>query len=697
MTDDSTNEKGKQKKTPPVRPPQPRAMQAASSLPSTVKKHFEELSDFRPERVKWFYDEDKKWTPFCGLDSLKIEHCYRRLPREAKNLPDLYEICTVRGGLYDVDVVKRICKPVYWKAEPLRICRGTWFKGSSNDTNWSPISEDEASSIENSHQALWMSMGINPGMSFKNMMQGQGEIMTDPDGKTVLCHLQLNGYYVEWNDLTEIWLHSEGMTSKIIRGMVQKIGGSTGVHATPLHRGYHTESCETDCPADITHLVFVVHGIGQLMNNSIKECCHMLRCGSKQMEDKYYQEESKDGRVEFVPVEWRSSLKLDEGVIDLVTPHTIRGVRNVINTSMMDIMYYTSPFYREEIIACVKNELNKLYKLFLSRHPNFKEHGSVSIIAHSLGGVIVYDILERWDLRLRDLESTSQNRFVTDSINYLNAMKECRNSQSAEAGGSKENPIHVELAQTQRKLEELDFQLQHQMSASASSEQNSTVALLFKVSNCFLLGSPLAVFFTLRGFRPGEETEKAVMPQTVCKKLFNIYDQCDPVAYRLEPLFRERYSTIEPVHIKSHSDTSYSYDEPSQPLQPDSSGGTGNWLVYALLGRPQGGNAAENIEEGLAQNMDGLDGSESSLPKENATRGWFSRMFSRSAKTDFEDQEFERNGEEKQGHKQVLSRRIDYTLHENRTQYWSAITSHLSYWGSQDLCRFILYQIYSEP
>jgi hypothetical protein len=74
-----------------------------------------------------------------------------------------------------------------------------------------------------------------------------------------------------------------------------------------------------------------------------------LRCGSKQIAEKYFADENKKGRVEFVPVEWRSSLKLDEGVLDLVTPHTVRGVRNVINTSMMDIMYYTSPFYREEV------------------------------------------------------------------------------------------------------------------------------------------------------------------------------------------------------------------------------------------------------------------------------------------------------------------------------------------------------------
>ena len=115
--DDLTSEKAiKPKKTGPARPPPPRAMQATNNLPSTVWRHYEELSDFRLERVRWFYFEDKKWSPFCGQDSLKIEQCFRHLPsKDAKILPDLCEVCTVLGGLYDVDVAKRICKPVYWK------------------------------------------------------------------------------------------------------------------------------------------------------------------------------------------------------------------------------------------------------------------------------------------------------------------------------------------------------------------------------------------------------------------------------------------------------------------------------------------------------------------------------------------------------------------------------------------------------
>ena len=117
----------------------------------------------------------------------------------------------------------------------------------------------------------------------------------------------------------------------------------------------------------------------------------------------------------------------------------------------------------------------------MSRHPNFKEHGGVSIIAHSLGSVIVYDILERYDMKVRDLESSTQSRFVTDSLNYLNSMEECRDADSSAAAGSgaRGNPIQVELAETQRRLEQLDHQLQQQL--DKSGECCGSFALRFKV------------------------------------------------------------------------------------------------------------------------------------------------------------------------------------------------------------------------
>lgn len=60
----------------------------------------------------------------------------------------------------------------------------------------------------------------------------------------------------------------------------------------------------------------------------------------------------------------------------------------------MDILYYTSPLYGAEVRAGLQKELNRLYFMFASRHPGWQ--GKVSILAHSLGCVIVYDIVTGW-------------------------------------------------------------------------------------------------------------------------------------------------------------------------------------------------------------------------------------------------------------------------------------------------------------
>ena len=59
--------------------------------------------------------------------------------------------------------------------------------------------------------------------------------------------------------------------------------------------------------------------------------------------------EEVNSRAEFLPVEWRSSLKLDGDTVESITPNKIRGLRSVLNASAMDILYYTSPLYRSEV------------------------------------------------------------------------------------------------------------------------------------------------------------------------------------------------------------------------------------------------------------------------------------------------------------------------------------------------------------
>lgn len=54
----------------------------------------------------------------------------------------------------------------------------------------------------------------------------------------------------------------------------------------------------------------------------------------------------------------------------------------------------------------------------------------------------------------------------------------------------------------------------------------------FKITNFFALGSPVAMFLTIRGV---EHLSRDFQLPT-CKNMFNIFHPFDPVAYRLEPL-----------------------------------------------------------------------------------------------------------------------------------------------------------------
>jgi hypothetical protein len=72
--------------------------------------------------------------------------------------------------------------------------------------------------------------------------------------------------------------------------------------------------------------------------------------------------------------------------------------------------------------------------------------------------------------------------------------------------------------------------------------------LMFRIENFFCLGSPLAVFLTLRWRDPqNQEYHEHILPRSLCKYLYNIYHPCDPVAYRVEPIFMKFYSQVRMV------------------------------------------------------------------------------------------------------------------------------------------------------
>ena len=53
--------------------------------------------------------------------------------------------------------------------------------------------------------------------------------------------------------------------------------------------------------------------------------------------------------MEFIPIDWRSMLSLDKGLIEEITPRGVKQIRSMINASVLDLIYYLSPVFNSEV------------------------------------------------------------------------------------------------------------------------------------------------------------------------------------------------------------------------------------------------------------------------------------------------------------------------------------------------------------
>uniref|UniRef100_A0A8C1WS74 DDHD domain containing 1a n=1 Tax=Cyprinus carpio TaxID=7962 RepID=A0A8C1WS74_CYPCA len=705
---------------------------------SAARHRFELITELGPEEVRWFYREDKKtWKPFMGHDSLRMEIMYRRLnperSRGGEEIPDgldggqspletsadtAVEAVCVRGGLYEVDVRNKECYPVYWNQQDrIPVMRGQWFI----DGTWTPVEEDESDLIEKEHLACFRGQQIQdafetdtlaktvdrkdvlshfPPFYLAFLFKWSGYQTSAKSHKRKRCQalhsLQLSRNHVDWYSVDEVYLYSDATTSKIARTVTQKLGFSKASSSgTRLHRGFVEEASLDDKPPQTTHIVFVVHGIGQKMDKDrIIKNTGMLREAVRKMEEKHFAEQTEE-HVEFLPVEWRSKLALDGDTVESITPDKVRGLRDLLNSSAMDIMYYTSPLYRDEITKGLTQELNRLYSLFCSRNPQFESSGGkVSIISHSLGCVITFDIMTGWD-PVRFCLQEHQDQLEGEDLHWTT---------------HEERHLLEDVQLARRRLRDLQDQLQ----GLKASKPAPFPTLKFKVENFFCMGSPLAVFLALRGIRPGNTGDQDhIMPKSICRRLFNIFHPTDPVAYRLEPLVLKHYSNIAPVQIhwcntisptqydeirptylntskSAASDTENGSSPCSSPVltrthygESITSLGKASILGAASIGKGIGGilfshfSRSPSLPSAVDSGMGDSEDSQSTFT--------FSAMSPSSSSSLF-DAAVE------------MEHRIDYELREGlvESRYWSAVTSHTAYWTSHDVALFLLTFIYKQ-
>ncbi|KAM6180544.1 phospholipase DDHD1 isoform 5-T5 [Erethizon dorsatum] len=710
-----------------------------------ARHRYEVVAELGPEEVRWFYREDKKtWKPFIGYDSLRIELAFRTLlqapgarardgdracgpaahersaeeedddvgdracgfcPRAVEREPDteglvhIEPVC-VRGGLYEVDVTQGECYPVYWnQADKIPVMRGQWFI----DGTWQPLEEEESNLIEQEHLSRFKGRQMQENFDIEMSKSIDGK-----DGSGIsysaIHSFKLSRNHVDWHSVDEVYLYSDATTSKIARTVTQKLGFSKASSSgTRLHRGYVEEATLEDKPSQTTHIVFVVHGIGQKMDQGrIIKNTAMMREAARKIEERHFSNHAT--HVEFLPVEWRSKLTLDGDTVDSITPDKVRGLRDMLNSSAMDIMYYTSPLYRDELVKGLQQELNRLYSLFCSRNPDFEEKGGkVSIVSHSLGCVITYDIMTGWNpVRLYEQLLQKDEELLDERwMSY------------------EERHLLDELYITKRRLREIEERL-HGLKASSMTQ---TPALKFKVENFFCMGSPLAVFLALRGIRPGNTgSQDHILPREICNRLLNIFHPTDPVAYRLEPLILKHYSNISPVQIHWYNTSNplpYEHMKPSflNPAKESTSVSENEGIstvpspaTSPVLSRRHYGESITNI------------GKASILGAASIGKGLGGMLFSRFGRSSVsQPSETSRDSIEDEKKPAAspptstvatqtlphsssgfldsaleLDHRIDFELREGlvESRYWSAVTSHTAYWSSLDVALFLLTFMY---
>ncbi|CAL5218604.1 g301 [Coccomyxa viridis] len=350
----------------------------------------------------------------------------------------------VRGGLYEVDMLRRRMRCVYWPEHAHRISRGTWFVEKAPD--WVPLKETTADELEEAYRGeVW-----NPARGHtKEQKQGITAARLELRTMTQEC----KGMYALFVSADEMYLCIDSYSSWITRKLT-----STTMVGMRLRRGYTAPAAnaaevdlgreETDdfaARVPVDKLVFVVHGIGQnLSGSNIGEDASNVRHNLRVLAATELPEKDREaGRTEVLPVQWRKHLRLDvDDVAEKLMPPGVRSLRNMLHATAVEVLLYLTPVHCHDMLSSLVEAMNAQFSRFMLRHPDFQ--GKVSIMAHSLGSVLTYDILCNQPdlysaLNVRPLSASPSNRRSSAPDLQLEALRSTELSGGMGRPGSSED------------------------------------------------------------------------------------------------------------------------------------------------------------------------------------------------------------------------------------------------------------------
>jgi len=489
----------------------------------------------------------------------------------------------------------------------------------------------------------------------------------------------------------------KAMICKVGRTLIMKKKATSLFGPTMiLQRGYgeYRVPGEDDesCLAPPRNLLFVIHGIGEALwsrddcsvpgvvastdqarDGMNRKLADAWKADCKRCEKAGEPLPSPPHRIELIPIEWYSKIHSASSELKstllATTLDNIPRLRTIANDCVFDVLTYLTPSFTQEVLETVTMEITKGFEQFNKIHPNFvPAGGKTSLIGHSLGSVIAWDLLSI----LKD----KQNGKTTYEPGQTQAHEVY--AKEDEAGSETRKAGHWGPILTR------DIQ----------------VSLPFVPESTIFLGSPLGLFLSLRGAHPvldelrknGDEFKRdesgssegideslhvmvsepdpistKVSPFTLPSgEIFNIFHPADPVAYRIEPL-------LLPPGTPDRSIPPPAYLPADKGVR-----------LHVQLQE-----ATKNIGKSVSGLLGGLNMGNAGIVAAvaNVSQEAERRLSSRrsSAVGPPEEIKFALGGR---------SGRVDHQLQtgiENANEYLSAVTAHGCYWSHNDILDFVIH------
>ncbi|XP_060765092.1 phospholipase DDHD2 [Neoarius graeffei] len=663
---------------------------------------------YTPVQWHWFYkqtaDSKDSWKLFSTEDSQRLEKAHT-------HGGDDEVVVATEGSRYDVRLKERRRYAVYWDEAPSEVRRCSWFHKGSKEMNFTPYTEEISDLLE---EAYMISVTLN---EWKRNVEL-------PTGDRVILH------------------NPKLMTQHPTFSLECPPSPSERTQPRTLKRGVENISLEIPQgePDTVDHLVFMVHGIGpacDLRLRGIVQCVNEFRSTALTLTKSHFSSCDDDkavGRVEFLPVNWHRVLHGEStGVdrdIERITLPSIRGLRQFSNDTVLDLFFYNSATYCQTIVDTVSSEINHLYDIFLQRNPQFT--GAVSVAGHSLGSLILFDLLTNQKTGAESSNAAQDGHH--DEALGSSSVSDCTSCESLEEA-LMSNVMEEHLKVLQREQMDMESLMlcsesdlrdlgipfgpckkimncvkkwKHRSEActgkhfSHTEERNSpeiqsliqeswpkTSAvdyqhfdvgigqvsinypqLSFHPQAFFAFGSPIGMFLTVRGL-------KRIDPNysfPTCSSFYNIFHPFDPVAYRIEPMILPPDVEVAPMLMPHHKGRKRMHLELKEGLTRVGSDLLGSlrtvWQSFSQLPAPA-------LVEG----------------NDMATAACTAEEMETSP-LEQEEKKMIEVGKLNGG------RRIDYVLQEKPiesfNEYLFAIQSHLCYWESEDTALLVLKEIYGK-